>query len=166
MGFPQYVFFCFLAASTSVILGEITISLAYRFNRGYLRNLNKEVREYRRLSDEASVMADSETYRMINREGNEVFGRLFFYKIALSAASLWPIFFALEWLKDSFGSKEPLIPGTSLEANYVVSFLVCYIAARILFGRLKNKIPYFRQVKKMLDEDQDETRDSKLTDGT
>ncbi len=98
-------------------------------------------------------MADSETYRIVNREGNEAFGRLFFYKIALSAASLWPIFFALEWLQGKYGPQEPLIPGTYWESNYVVAFLICYIGARILFGRLKKKIPYFRKISKMLEED-------------
>jgi hypothetical protein len=156
MPFLEYIVSCFLVASVALVLGEITISLAYRINRGYLRKLNQEVREYQRLSEEASVVADSETYRIINREGNEAFGRLFFYKIALSAASLWPIFFALQWLQDRYGSREPLIPGTSLEANYFVCFLICYIGARVLLGKLKNKIPYFRQVKEMLDEDQEE----------
>lgn len=150
------MFLCFLAASISVILGEVTISLAYRINRKYLRDLNKEVQEYQRLSEEASVVADSETYRMINREGNEAFGKLFFQKIALSAASLWPIFFALQWLQEKFHSQEPLIPGTTWEANYFFAFLVCYVGARILFGKLKNRIPYFCRVQEMLQEDQEE----------
>ncbi len=160
MDLVEYMASCFLAAFFSVIVGEITISLAYRINRRYLRSLHHEVQEYQELSEQASAMADPETYRMINREGNDAFGRLFFQKIALSAASLWPIFFALQWLQDRYGSQPVLIPGTSWEANYVVSFLICYVVARILFGRLKKKIPCFRRVQEMLQEDQGGMKES------
>ncbi len=153
MGFLQYMISCFLAALLSVLVGEFTISLGYRINRSHIRKLNQEFQMYQGLSEEASVVADPNTYRVINREGNEAFGRLFFYKIALSAASLWPIFFALEWLQGRYGPQEPLIPGTYWESNYVVAFLICYIGDRILFGRLKKKIPYFRRIGKMLEED-------------
>ncbi|MGQ9858548.1 MAG: hypothetical protein ACUVS3_07640 [Thermodesulfobacteriota bacterium] len=154
-----------VAAVISAIVGEITISLAYRVNRHHVRELNREVQRYQLLSEEAAVLADGEVYRAINREGNEAFGRLFFHKIALSAASLWPIFFALQWLQDRYSSRAILIPGTSWEANYVVSFLICYIVVRILFGRLKDKLPYFRRVNKMLEEDQQQREEFKLTDG-
>jgi len=153
MVFLEYLGSSLLAAFVSVVVGELTISLAYRANRSYIRSLNQEVVRYQSLSEEASVFADPETYRLINREGNEAFGRLFFHKIALSAASLWPIFFALEWLQDRYGSQEILVPGTSWEANYVVSFLVFYILARLLFGKLKKAIPYFRRIDRMLQED-------------
>ncbi len=153
MGFLQYMISCFLGALISVLVGEFTISLGYRINRSHIRKLNQEFQMYQGLSEEASVVADPNTYRVINQEGNEAFGRLFFYKIALSAASLWPIFFALEWLQGRYGPQEPLIPGTYWESNYVVAFLICYIGARILFGRLKKKIPYFRRIGKMLEED-------------
>jgi len=153
MEFLEFMASSLLAAFVSVVVGEVTISFAYRANRGYLRRLNREVEDYRRLSEEASLLADPETYRIINREGNEAFGRLFFHKIALSAASLWPIFFALDWLQDRYASKEILVPGTSWEANYVVSFLVSYVLARFLFGKVKKAIPYFRRIDRMLQED-------------
>jgi hypothetical protein len=154
MEFLEYIASLFWTASVSVILGEVTISLGYRINRGYLRSLNREVQEYQNLSEEASALADPATYRAVNREGNEAFGRLFFHKIALSAASLWPIFFALQWLQDRYASQEILIPGTSWEANYVAAFLVFYILAKVLFGKLKTRIPYFRSIHRMLEEDE------------
>ena len=145
---------CFLAALVSVVVGELTISLGYRVNRSYIQGLNQEVKQYQSLSQEASALADPATYRAVNREGNEAFGRLFFHKIALSAASLWPIFFALQWLQDRYASQEILIPGTSWEANYVAAFLVFYILAKVLFGKLKTRIPYFRSIHRMLEEDE------------
>lgn len=160
MPFLEYMGSCFLAALISVVVGELTISLGYRVNRSYIRGLNQEVKQYQSLSEEASALADPATYRAVNREGNDAFGRLFFQKIALSAASLWPIFFGLQWLQDRYGSQEVLIPGTSWEANYVVSFLICYVVVRILFGRLKKKIPYFRRVQDMLQEDQGGMKES------
>jgi hypothetical protein len=45
------------------------------------------------------------------------------------------------------GVAVPFYPGG---VNYVVVFLVCYIVARIVFGRLKRYLPYFRQQYAML----------------
>jgi hypothetical protein len=41
----------------------------------------------------------------------------------------------------------PLYPSG---ANYVVVFLLCYILARIVFGRLKRYLPYFKGQYEML----------------
>lgn len=153
MVFLDFLLCSMVTATISVIVGEITISLAYRINRHYIHRLSKEVQRYQRLSEEASVLADPATYRAINREGNEAFGRLFFYKIALSAAALWPIFFALDWLQDRYAFQDVLIPGTSWEANYVAIFLICYVLARVLFGKVKGRIPYFRSIQRMLEKD-------------
>lgn len=154
MGFVELLIYALIAAAISVIVGELSISLAYRINRSHISRLNQEVLEYQRLSEEAARLADPETYRAVNREGNEAFGRLFFYKIALSCASLWPIFFALEWLQSRYGSREVLVPHLSWRANYAVVFLACYVLCRVLFGRFKGKLPYFRDVKRLLNEDQ------------
>lgn len=147
-----------MGAFLSVILGEITISIAYRFNRSHIRSLNQEVKEYERLSQEASFFSDPAAYRAINREGNEAFGRLFFYKIALSASSLWPVFFALDWLQERYASMEVLVPGTSWGANYLVSFLVFYVVGRVLFRKFKRALPYFRSIDGMLKEDEEALR--------
>lgn len=71
MVFLDFLLCSMLAAMISVIMGEITISLAYRINRHYIHGLSKEVQRYQSLSEEASVLADPATYRAINREGNE-----------------------------------------------------------------------------------------------
>ena len=36
------------------------------------------------------------------------------------------------------------LPWIGWEINYFFFFLLCYILARILFGRVKRKLPYFR----------------------
>jgi hypothetical protein len=132
----------------ATVVGEFTISVAYRVNRAHLEGLTRRLERLQGLSAEASRLGDTRSYRALNSEANDLFGRLFFQKVALSAASLWPIFFALQWMQDQL--VHPLLPGTDYRINYVVAFLVCYVFARIIFGRMKPRLPYFRSVHRML----------------
>ena len=63
-----------------------------------------------RLSSEALSLGDKESYKACNKEGNDAFGQLFFNKFGLSAASLWPIFFALAWMQDRFAGDRSSSP--------------------------------------------------------
>jgi len=76
--------------------------------------------------------------------------RVFFNMFGLSAASLWPACFALAWMQERFIDLPLSIPFTELKANYVVVFLVCYIGAKIFFGRVKRHLPYFKGMHQML----------------
>jgi hypothetical protein len=143
----------FVLALLTVVVGEFTISMGYRINRKYLRKLTTRWETLQRLSQQALDAGDKASYRALNKEGNDVHGRLFFQKVALSAASLWPIFFALAWLQEHQPQAETPIPGTPYGMNYVVLFLICYILARVLFGRIKRRLPYFSRVQRMLAED-------------
>ena len=78
------------------------------------------------------------------------FGHLFFNKFGLSAASLWPIFIALGWMQGRFAEIGLPLPFFGWEINYVFFFLLNYIPARILFSRLKRRLPYFRGVHETL----------------
>jgi hypothetical protein len=144
----DYFLGTFFLALLATIVGEFSISIGYRVNRGQLHSLNRRAEEMERLSRLAQDLGDRPAYRACNKEGNDVLGQLFFNKVALSAASLWPIFFALQWMQDHL-SQTPL-PGTDYEINDVVAFLICYVPARILFGRIKRRLPYFRSVHRML----------------
>jgi hypothetical protein len=140
-------------ALLSVVVGEFTISIGYRINRKHLRKLNARWNDLQRLSHQALEAGDKASYRALNKEGNDVHGRLFFQKVALSAASLWPIFFALAWLQEHQPRAQTPLPGTSYEVNYVVLFLICYIVARVLFGKVRGRLPYFSRVQRMVTED-------------
>jgi hypothetical protein len=151
-GFPlaDYYLGTFLLAFLTVLVGEFTISLVFRVNRSHLEELNSRVEKMSRLSEEALHLGDQESYKSINKEGNDAFGQLFFNKFGLSAASLWPIFFALAWMQNRFSEIDLPMPWVGWKINYVFFFLLCYIPARMLFSRVKRWLPYFRGVHETL----------------
>ena len=146
----DYYLGTFLLALLTVVVGELTISIVFRINKAHLDKLNTHVEKMKRLSEQALDLGDKKAYRAINKEGNEAFGHLFFNKFGLSAASLWPIFFALAWMQERFAEIALPLPWTGWEINYVLFFLLCYILARIFFGRVKRHLPYFRGMHRML----------------
>ncbi len=153
-GNPVIDFFLgtFLLAFLTVVIGEFTISIAYRVNRKHLSSLNNNMNEAKELSIAALKSGDKEGYKAHNKKANDAFGKVFFNAIALSAACLWPVFFALNWMQMRFMDIRFPIPFTGFAVNYVVVFLIVYILSRILFGMMRPRLPYFRSVQKMLDE--------------
>ena len=162
---PDYFIGTFLLALLTVLVGELTISLVFRVNRRHLEKLNSRYHELTRLSAEALKRGDKENYKACNKEGNDAFGQLFFNKFGLSAASLWPIFFALAWMQERFAGIGLPLPLIGWEINYFFFFLLCYIAARIFFGQIKPKLPYFRGVHQtLMSYEQSATGSEGLTD--
>ena len=151
-GFPllDYYLGTFLLAGLAVIVGEFTISLVFKANKSHLERLNNRVEKLERLSEEALRRGDPHSYQAVNREGNDAFGHLFFNQFGLSAAYLWPVFLSLAWMRDRFSEVDLPLPWIGWQINYMVFFLLCYIPARILFNRLKGRLPYFRGVRRML----------------
>ena len=152
IGYPllDYFFGTFLLALLCVVVGEFTISLVFKVNRRHIEKLNAKVEKMSRLSEEALRLGDQASYTAINKEGNDAFGHLFFNKFGLSAASLWPIFMALAWMQGRFAAIDLPLPVFGWKINYVFFFLLCYVLARILFGRIKRRIPYFRSMHELL----------------
>ena len=151
-GYPlaDYYLGTFLLALLTVLVGEITISLVFRINKAHLDKLNARVEKMKHLSSEALALGDQEGYKACNKEGNDAFGQVFFNKFGLSAASLWPIFFALAWMQERFAEIGLPLPWIGWEINYFFFFLLCYILARIFFGRIKRKLPYFKGIHQTL----------------
>ena len=151
-GYPlvDYYLGTFLLALLTVLVGELTISLVFRVNKAHLDHLQARVEKMKRLSSEALAVDDQAGYKACNKEGNEAFGQLFFNKFGLSAASLWPIFFALAWMQERFAEIGLPLPWIGWEINYFFFFLFCYILARIFFGGIKRKLPYFRGIHQTL----------------
>jgi hypothetical protein len=140
----------FLLAMLVVVVGEFTISIVFRINRKHLDRLNDNLKKYSELSQEALRLGDEASYKALNKQANDAYGHVFFNKFGLSAAALWPAFFALDWMQPHFAETGIAVPGYSSGANYVVVFLCCYILARIVFGRLKRHLPYFKGQYRML----------------
>lgn len=151
--YGTYLLEVLVLAAAATFIGELTLALAYRINRQQLQHLKREVIRFQQLSDEAERLGDEAAYRSVNKEGNEVWGRLFFFKIALSAAALWPLFFALSRLQSRYADFDIPVPGTSVGLNYVVVFLLAYVTTRIAFSKVSRKLPFFRTVLRMVDAD-------------
>ncbi len=140
----------FLISLLASIVGEFTISVVFRINRSHLDRLNADLRKFSDLSQEALRRGDKESYQALNKQANDAYGRVFFNKFGLSAAALWPVFFALDWMQPHFAEAGVPVPFFPEGANYVAVFLICYILARIIFGRVKRYLPYFKQQHAML----------------
>ena len=147
----DFFFGTFILALATVIVGELTISLAFLANRRAIDKTTGDVVRYNNLSVDAVIAQNKRAYTASNKLANDAFGRSFFMQIALSAAFLWPIPFALGWMQYRFSDVEFRLPGTEVSVGYIAVFILLYIAAYLLFRRVKYRLPYFRRIRKMLD---------------
>ncbi len=134
-----------------LIIGEFTISLAFLASRKRIERVTDEAVKYQNLSMEALAAGDKEAYRGANKLANDAYGRSFFMQLALSAAFLWPICFALVWMGYRFSGLEFPLPFTGFSMGYMGVFILLYVAAYQAFKRVKYKLPYFRRIKVLLD---------------
>jgi hypothetical protein len=143
-------FFC-------VVIGEISVSLALKFNRRYFDEMNEEMLTKERLSLQAYKAGDVAGYKGLNKEATDVWGRRFFTMVGYSAGILWPIPFAMGWMQMRFASVEfdlafplSLIFGNSV--GYIFTFIPIYILCRILFKYMRPHLPYFKGIQNILNE--------------
>ena len=141
----------FALAFIALIIGESTISLAFLAVKKRIDQTTAEAAKYQRLSMEALVGGDKAVYKATNKLANDAFGKSFFMQIALSAAFLWPAFFALAWMSYRFNDIEFPLPYTHHSLGFIGIFLLLFVAAYFLFKGIKYKLPYFRRVKQILD---------------
>ena len=139
-----------------VVIGEFTISIAMRYNRSHIVKLKTEIAEREALSFQAYEAGDRAGYKALNKQANDAWGKHFFTMAAYSAGMLWPVPFALGWLHGRFHEVEfaliwPLCLVLENAVSYPFLFIPLYILTRILFGRVRKWLPYFRGVQKMLD---------------
>jgi hypothetical protein len=140
-----------------VIIGELCVSLAIRFNKRYLDSMSREMKEKERLSLEARQAGDTDSYKALNKEATDVWGKHFFTMVAYSAGILWPLPFALGWMQTRFAGVEfdlafplSLIFGKSV--GYIFTFIPIYILCRIFFKYMRPYLPYFKGVQKALNQ--------------
>lgn len=138
-----------------VVIGELSVSLAIRFNRSYLDSMSREMKEKEALSLQARAAGDQAGYKSLNKEATDIWGKHFFTMVAYSAGILWPIPFALGWMQSRFGGVEfdlafplSLIFGKSV--GYIFTFIPIYILCRIIFKYMRPYLPYFKGVHKFL----------------
>ena len=140
-----------------VVIGELSVSLAIRFNKRYLDSMSREMNEKERLSMAAYRGGDKDGYKALNKEATDIWGKHFFTMVAYSAGILWPIPFALGWMQTRFSGVEfdlafPLSLAFGKSVGYIFTFIPIYILCRILFKYMRPHLPYFKGVQKLLNE--------------
>lgn len=144
----------FVLALLCTAIGEVSIAVVFRINRDHINGLNNQLTERHNLSLEAARRGDNRVYMAANSLANDSFGKVFFNMITLSAALLWPVFFALAWMQSRFIDLEfPLpfrVPLLGNSVGYVFIFLLMYTVSRILFRYFKINLHYVRKLQKVL----------------
>lgn len=161
----DYLIGTFCLSLLAVIVGELTVSLALRYNKPYIDGLGREMNEKEKLSIAAYESGDREKYKALNKAATDAWGKRFFTMVAYSAGILWPVPFVLGWMQTRFENVAfPLAFPLSLlfgdTVGYLFSFFPIYILARIVFKYLRPRLPYFKGVQKMLDAAGDESSTS------
>jgi hypothetical protein len=141
----------FLLALWASLLGELTLAVAYRINRNHISKKWDQTLYYHLQSLKAKKAGDEKAYKGINKLANEEFGKSFFLFMAMGMASLWPAFFAAAWLNKRFGDIVFAFPkwAGGLELNFIAPFIILYIAARIIFTKLRPHLPFLSQAPKL-----------------
>jgi len=154
--YVDYFMGTFCLALICVVVGEITVSLAIKFNQRYIDEMTEEMEIKEQLSIKAYGAGDKSGYKALNKEATDVWGRHFFTMVGYSAGILWPIPFALGWMQSRFAGVDfeiafplSIVFGTSV--GYIFTFIPIYILARIIFKYLRPRLPYFKGVQKRLD---------------
>ena len=142
-----YYFGTIVLSLISVVLGQMTYCWAYRHNHRFFNSDNREMVHMHNLSIRALGAKDKKAYTSCNKQANDAFGKYFFAQVAIGIASLWPVPFALAWMQSRFADVEfPLpftIPVIGSAVGFMFSFFPIYVLVYMLFGKIKNKIPYF-----------------------
>ena len=134
----------FVLSFLCLIIGEYSISFAFRCNKEKITHDNSEMTRFQDISIKALMVGNKDAYKACNSIANEAYGKNFFSQIALSASSLWPIFIALGWMHYRFADVDfsTLVPisGAEYILGYVTTFILCFIVSRTLFNKVKKCI--------------------------
>lgn len=147
-----YYFGTAVLSLIAVILGQMTYCWAYRRNYRFFNSDNREMVHMHNLSIRALGAKDKQAFKSCNKQANDAFGKYFFAQVAIGIASLWPVPFALGWMQARFAQVAfplPLtLPGIGSTVGFLFTFFPIYILVYLLFGKIKNKIPYFSAFEK------------------
>jgi hypothetical protein len=149
--FVDFLFGTFVLALTAVIVGELTISVVFLLSYRRIDTINAEVVRYQKLAADALSAEDNEAYAAANKLANDAFGKSFFQQFGLSAAFLWPVFFALAWMQTRFVDVEFPLLFSDVSLGFIGVFIALYAAAYLIIKKTKHRLPYFRRIKAILD---------------
>jgi hypothetical protein len=136
------------------ILGDLSATMVMYINKKYLKKIQGEMNRHHDLSEKALILGDKESYKAVNRQALDAFGHSFSLGAAVFCVSIWPMPFALAWLSLRFADSPLELPismpflGNTIE--YFPSFLLLYIATRMLYAMVMSKIIWYREIKAKL----------------
>jgi uncharacterized membrane protein (DUF106 family) len=131
----------FLLSALCVVIGNVSIKLAFKINRRFISKRDEEFLEFSRKAESAAKRGEKKIWKRLNQSANNLFGKKMFFQFILGAASLWPIFFALAFMEYRFGHLRfplPYIENGSI--GYLLIFLLEYLVARIIIKNGSRKI--------------------------
>ncbi len=155
--FLDYLVGTMCLALLCVLVGEVTVSLAIRFNQRYIDEMAQEMNQKEKMSMAAYQAGDKPGYKALNKQATDAWGKHFFTMVGYSAGMLWPIPFALGWMQTRFHGVDfdlafPLSLLFGKTVGYLFTFIPIYILSRIVFKYMRPYLPYFRGVQKKLDQ--------------
>lgn len=161
LAWVDFIFGTLVLAFIALIIGEFSISAIFLATRKHIDRSTEEAIKYQNMSVDALAHRNKPAYTAANKLANDAFGKSFFQQIALSAAFLWPIPFALAWMQYRFLEVDIPVPWTGYTVNYIAIFVPLYVVAYFLFKRVKYRLPFFRRMKVILDSYKDQAREMK-----
>ncbi len=149
-----YLLGIMLLALQCIILGDLSATLITFFNRKYIRKIQGEMDRHHNLSERALMQGDKESYKAVNSQALDAFGHSFSLGAAIFCVSIWPMPFALAWLDLRFADAPIELPislpllGNTVE--YFPSFLLIYIATRMLYSLAMKHFVWYTETKARL----------------
>ncbi len=149
-----YLLGVILLALQCIILGDLSATLVTFFNRRYIKKIQGEMDRHHNLSEKALMQGDKESYKAVNRQALDAFGHSFSLGAAIFCVSIWPMPFALAWLNLRFADA-PLeipfsLPFVGSTVQYFPSFLLLYIATRMLYSMGMSRFSWYTEMKAKL----------------
>lgn len=144
-----------IMALVLTMIGELSLAGAYFLNRKHFARIHREMVRNNNNSVRALARADKKSYTACNAMANEAFGQNFFSGLALFAASVWPVAFAMGWLSLRYGAVEFPLPFVERTVGPNFYFVPLYIAVRIAFSFAKPYLPVYSRIQKAVKANQD-----------
>lgn len=149
-----YVLGVIVLALYCIILGDLSATVVTYFNTKYIKKIQGEMDRHHNLSEKALMLGDKESYKAVNSQALDAFGHSFSLGAAIFCVSIWPMPFALAWLSLRFADAPLELPfnlpflGNTVE--YFPSFLLLYIATRMIYSAVIGKFSWYSKTKARL----------------
>ncbi|WP_281791648.1 hypothetical protein [Desulforhabdus amnigena] len=149
-----YILGTVILALQCVVLGDFSALAVTFFNRRHLAKIQEEMNHHHNLSEKALRLGDKESYKAVNRQALDAFGHSFSLGAAIFCVSIWPMPFVLAWMHLRFADA-PLelsfrLPFLGSTVHYFASFLLLYIAVRMLYSMVMNRFEWYSRLKASL----------------